>query len=372
MSRRVRLAVLVAGVAVLAQPGLAEAGTVTLSGDVLSYDAAPGEANRVTIVATPDAGGLSLRVIDTTAPVTAGAGCASVNANEATCADPTPTTGLDSLLVDAGDMADFVQVSTGWYAESIVNGGDGADELVGGYGRRNLLNGDGDADQLVGYDSPFVPVRTFLDGGSGPDVFLTGGSRDVVDYSSRTNPVTVTVGDGLANDGEVGEGDRVGPQLGVRGGDGADDISNPGGGRLDAGGGAGSDTLTALGRGGDLKGGPGDDVLVDMVGSKHGFVGMDGGTGNDELIGGAGFDQASGKDGADTIFGGERRDALFGGPGDDRITGGPGRDLLRGNAGDDTLYARDGLRDYGSGGSGFDRARIDQGLDALHNIEELF
>ncbi len=160
-----RLAILVAGVAVLAQPGLAGAGTVTLSGDVLSYGAAPGEANRVTIVATPDAGGLSLRVIDTTAPVTAGAGCAPVNANEATCADPTPATGLDSLLVDAGDMADFVQVSTGWYAESIVNGGDGADELVGGYGRRNLLNGDGDADQLVGYDSPFAPsARSWMEG----------------------------------------------------------------------------------------------------------------------------------------------------------------------------------------------------------------
>src|SRR6185312_3982934 len=142
-------------------------------------------------------------------------------------------------------MDDFVQVSTGWYVESTVNGGDGADELVGGYGSRNFLHGDGDADQLAGYKSPFFPVYAFLDGGTGPDTFLAGGPRDVVDYSSRTNPVTVTVV-GLANDGESGEGDSVAANLGVRGGDGADVISNPDGGSLRADGGAGDDTLTAL------------------------------------------------------------------------------------------------------------------------------
>ena len=51
----------------------------------------------------------------------------------------------------------------------------------------------------------------------------TGGGT--VDYSERTNPVTVTIGDELANDGEAGEGDFVSTGIDqVYGGHAADTI----------------------------------------------------------------------------------------------------------------------------------------------------
>ena len=63
-----------------------------------------------------------------------------------------------------------------------------------------------------------------LDGGPGADVFQTSGGT--VDYSSRTNPLTITVGDDLPNDGEAGENDFVPDGVAmIFAGDGADTIS---------------------------------------------------------------------------------------------------------------------------------------------------
>src|SRR3712207_7375338 len=39
-----------------------------------------------------------------------------------------------------------------------------------------------------------------------------GGNADVLDYSERTQPVTITA-DGQANDGEAGEGDNAGADI---------------------------------------------------------------------------------------------------------------------------------------------------------------
>jgi hypothetical protein len=93
------------------------------------------------------------------------------------------------------------------------------DELVGGPGDNILIGGDG-ADTLDGASGDDVE-----DGGPGEDSFaqsgevangadaLRGGADvDQVDYSSRGNPVAAT-NDGVANDGETGEGDNIGTDV---------------------------------------------------------------------------------------------------------------------------------------------------------------
>jgi hypothetical protein len=93
------------------------------------------------------------------------------------------------------------------------------DELTGGPGDNVLSGGAGDdtIDGANGNDTE--------NGGAGEDTFaqaseiangadaLNGGSEiDTVDYTSRGNPVAAT-SDGVANDGEAGEGDNVGPDV---------------------------------------------------------------------------------------------------------------------------------------------------------------
>ena len=46
---------------------------------------------------------------------------------------------------------------------------------------------------------------------NGSDALEGDSGADTADYGARTNPVIVTTGDGTSNDGEVGEGDNVGP-----------------------------------------------------------------------------------------------------------------------------------------------------------------
>jgi hypothetical protein len=47
-------------------------------------------------------------------------------------------------------------------------------------------------------------------------------------------------------------------------------------------------------------------------------------------------------------------------------------DTLRGGPSGDTFYARDRYADRVSGGTGFDRARVDRGLDHVRSIERFF
>ncbi len=135
------------------------------------------------------------------------------------------------------------------------NGGLGNDTLRGGKGQ-DILNGEDGND--------------YLDGGGRGDLFNGGGGSDTARYSSRSGNLVITL-DGLADDGEIGEGDNVMPDVEhVIGGSGNDLIKgNNRTNRLY--GGAGNDTLFG-GMGDDLlDGGAGDDVL-------------DPGQGNDTLI----------------------------------------------------------------------------------------
>lgn len=102
--------------------------------------------------------------------------------------------------------------------------------------------------------------------------------------------------------------------------------------------------------------------------------------GNDTVQIGPGVGRAMlyGDKGNDLLVGGEKDDHLDGGPdddvlagrgGNDVIVGGLGADELYGDGGNDTLLARDGTRDFVSGGSGYDRAELDMHDDGPGHFE---
>ena len=189
------------------------------------------------------------------------------------------------------------------------------------------LNSDSDPDILSGTASAPLTLdvaSVTANGLAGNDVFvqessvsetLNGGlGLDTVDYSPRTDAVTVTVGDGVANDGDSAppELDGVGADIErVIGGAGNDTISVP------------SASTTSF----RLEGGPGTDVLT-------------GGAAKDVLLGDAGTDTLNGGDGRDTLNGGADADTENGGGGNDTFDqerASNGGDTLNGGADKDTV-----------------------------------
>jgi len=283
-----------------------------------------------------------VRTIDLGAPVTAGAGCASVGPNEAFCADVALG---DRIIVLADDMNDYVNAAAAAPEPRRLDGGPGDDVLDSGNGGS-------------------------LDGGPGADTFVTVGG--LIDYSSRTNPVTVTVGDDLANDGEAGEDDLVPSTVfRIRLGHAADtltvtDVNAPLG--IQALGEEGNDHLTSIESPGTrLFGGPGDDVL-----EGHGPAVLTGNGGNDTIVGKDGTQFISGGPGDDDLRGGPDSDSVFGNDGADVLGGGKGGDFLRAGAGSDTLYAQDGYADFVDGDHGVDTGYVDAGRDTVRQVEKLY
>ncbi len=229
--------------------------------------------------------------------IVGGAGDDTINggAGDDTIDEGNATSGADTIICGAG--TDFVDYSGRSAALTItmqtgandgeagetddvrsdcenLTGGSAADTITG----NNLAN---DIDGGAGNDT--------LDGGAGNDIFrqgaaadgaddITGGlGDDLVDYSNRTAALTVTMGDGLANDGLAGETDNIGSDIEwLDAGSGVDSLTgNDLDNRID--GGAGADTL--------ISGGLGNDELFGNVGN---VVSMLGGAGDDTIDGGAG------------------------------------------------------------------------------------
>lgn len=148
------------------------------------------------------------------------------------------------IFADLGDQAD--QFSIAFDHAVAVQGGEGDDTLYGGPGADDL-RGEGGSDTLDGgggddFLAGFAGNDAFV-GGTGSDRFVGGTGWDVADYSARTAPVRVTVGD-ATGDGEAGEGDIV-----------AVDVESVHGGW-------GADTLIAGAAASSLTGGPGFDNLI--------------------------------------------------------------------------------------------------------------
>jgi Ca2+-binding RTX toxin-like protein len=340
----------------LSWAGGALGGTATFSARHLVYTANPGEVNHTLV----QEGGLGFEVTDTTAPVTAGQGCAVVNANEVFCAKTNNK--KVQIRVLAGDMDDVIEVRAGTYRRADLHGGAGGDVLQGGE-KVNVLHGGPGADVFRGR----------------PDSFVNR-PHDVVDYSSRAAPVSVTLSDGVANEGEAGENDQIEKGIDeVDGGHASDTMSDDnrrfvllygkqGDDRVNGGvafGGGGRDTLICPRGLCEFSGGPGDDVLRG-AGS---FDELEGNGGDDKLVGRAGGDLMWGGAGNDLIDAGRSNDFVNGGKGADEIFGGPGRDNLLGTSGPDAFSARDGDIDRLNGGPGRDRAEVDSALDRLKRIE---
>lgn len=179
----------------------------------------------------------------------------------------------DELIGGPGlDVADYSTRSVG---VSVEIGGapfpgegdavDGSIEVLFGGGGNDALTGDADDNLLFGGpgndDLRGAGGDDLLNGGSGGDSLAGGAGFDLADYLERSVGISADL-DGLADDGEPGEGDAI-----------AVDVE-------DLRGGAANDTLVGngaenflFGRGGDdsLEGGAGPDLL-------------DGGDGNDALL----------------------------------------------------------------------------------------
>jgi Ca2+-binding RTX toxin-like protein len=168
------LTLLSLAVVLLAAPA-AQAGTVAARGSTVTYRAAAGEANRITVTGAPG----SVTVRDASAPVT---GCTAVTANEARCdgafrrvslslgdgADRATASGI-AVSMNGGGGADRL---TGGAQDDTLTGSAGNDVLSGGAGD-DLLLGDVGNDKLLGGAG-----RDELDGDFGNDTLVGGPARD--------------------------------------------------------------------------------------------------------------------------------------------------------------------------------------------------
>jgi hypothetical protein len=201
---------------------------------------------------------------------------------------------VKGLIVNGGAGDDFIATSS---LPDTIGGGSGKDTINGGSGA-DVIRGDAGDDTLMG-----LAGADEIDGGDGVDTANYPGLEAVV----------ITLGDELANDGRVGEGDRL-----LR-------VENIGGSQAD-------DLITGSSASNTLFGHKGNDVL-------------DGRSGHDTLLGWSGNDQ---------LLGGDGNDILDGGAGNDTLVGGAGSDRLEGGDGADRIDARDAAADVVTCGAGVD------------------
>ncbi len=229
--------------------------------------------------------------------------------------------GNDTLIGGPGD--DIIHADSG---NDFIDGGAGNDELYGGSGNTTIFGGPGN-DLEVGGSGRTVLGLSFFGAptseenapDTGSNTFEGTGGDTIVSFEWAKGPVNVSL-DGVANDGEAGQGDNVEPS-----------VSEVDGSEY-------NDTLTA--------GVP--------------PVTLDGEGGNDTIYGGPGGDTLIGGEGNDTIYtkgpAGVGTDIIFGG-----VTN---CDLIECPGGNDTIYAADGVQDQITCGLGADIVYADQ-LDVV-------
>jgi Ca2+-binding RTX toxin-like protein len=258
-----------------AQAATARSATAVVEGQKLSYTAAPGQTNRLTVSwalgETDPASQLTDYVFtfDDTVKISLGAGCVRADAadnTKAVCTVAEPNFGasdLDSLIVDLGDGDDRATVDADSGAYTRIYGGTGNDALTG-HGRDVLYGQDGN-DTLSG------------GGGAWSEGAFGGAGNDTLKACGDT----------------------------CHGGAGNDTLY----------GGISEDNAEGRDYGNSLYGDDGNDKLYGNAGSDL----LQGGRGNDTLYGGAGDDKLYGNSGDDLLHGGAGNDYLSGGPGSDKI-----------------------------------------------------
>src|SRR5687768_10801252 len=274
------------GALLLASPATAPAAQVEriFNSSRVGLSAAGGEVNVVTL----SHDGSNHIFVDTSATLTAGTGCAQVNANEVSC----PSAAGDTPFLFLSDGEDQVTSTTtfptavcGGFGDDTIQTGPGLDGIFGeegndtlrGGGERGIIFGE---DRCSGRPTSVLPGQDTLDGGEGNDILQGGGGTDSLM------------------------------------------------------GGSGGDTLFALEGDDSLDGGGGDDDLLGFEGDDA----LSGGEGSDRLGGGEGGDSEVGGGGGDVlgvthvdngvVHLDEGDDSLDGSGGDDVLNGGPGASFL--------------------------------------------
>lgn len=391
VTRRLPLQVVVAALAALALYAVASpayAATVAVVPDIgIQFVAAPGEVNDITTSFDSTTG--LIRIADAGAGLTAGAGCTPDGLHAAICLRTSGTIELgdgddeatlsagDSFTLNGGDGDDTLDADQGG---RVVNGGAGNDHILGGHSGGSIISSfrnGGPGDDVI--DAENTPAT--LDGGPGADTFKGAEFTPLaVVYTDRDEPVFVDIGEGVGDDGELGEGDTVGAGIDVVEGGSDDDVLIGSSAYWEHLIGNGGDDLLDGGDGGNdtASGGDGDDLLVGDPGT------------NDRLVGGGGIDFAdysartasvflsigmTSNDGenleADSIesdieglIGGAAGDVLTGGYFDNFLFGGAGFDQLSGDFGDDLLIGGSGGDTLG-GGAGFDTSDYSERTNAV-------
>jgi Ca2+-binding RTX toxin-like protein len=203
------------------------------------------------------------------------------------------------------------------------------------------MRGEGGDDALRGTNDR---AHDLLDGGPGADE-LVGVEHDVITYAGRTAKITAGT-TGTRNDGESGEHDTIAGPAVIEGGNAADKLIG-----ANAWGGPGDDSILSSGCAyiddDETRGGPGDDDIQVIDGRRcvaHGDTGDDTltivGSSNNHPDDGAALD---GGPGDDTLTGGFNYNRLDGGPGNDRVVGNAG-DIVIGGSGTDVM--RGGTASY--------------------------
>lgn len=210
-------------------PAIASASTVSIAGTTITFAAAGGETNGLTVTVV----GANYVFTDGSGPdPTAGAGCADGGAT-VTCPTAAPTSvvinlndnddtftatgvNIDPFTVNAGDDNDQV---TGSSANDIINGedssenvgvglngGPGNDTINGGAGIiGDIVNGDAGNDLLYGGTQGAETLsggsgNDRLEGGDGNDVFNGGADLDRVTYGTGGGVLSNACADSISVD----------------------------------------------------------------------------------------------------------------------------------------------------------------------------
>jgi len=224
---------------------------------IVVYDAAPGEANRLTV----GRAGRAITISDPGATVGVVPPCVALDAHTASCDGGKATdVGSDGASLRLGDGDDLAMIGADVQVHAVLQGGEGEDTL------RSAQPGDD------------------FDGGPGADRIDAMVGDATLSFRGRRSGVTVDLAAGRTSEGDVINGIAA-----VFGGHGRDRLlGGPGGEALL--GFEGADTLRGRGGRDTLFGGAGPDLLL-------------GGRGSDSLIGGGGADRVVGSPGPDALNG---------------------------------------------------------------------
>jgi Ca2+-binding RTX toxin-like protein len=325
---RVAALAVTAGVAALAVPAAANAAvTPTKTGNTVTF-AGDLAADNITLTTTADgllglvAGGNVITDLDPAG------GDQTILAADAT------------VIVNAGQGNDTINLSAATVAAASINGDEGDDIIVGSPIRDEIHGGAG-ADRITGFKNPDAQPPEPISGDAGNDVFIwnNGDGFDVNDGGADSDETLIT--EGAADDNMRVTAPQAGHVLFSR-------VNAP--------------------------------FAVDMVDIQK--LTVTSFSGNDTLAtdpgialnmsidSGPGTDTITTGDGNDVVLAGDDNDVLNGAGGGDRLVGERGGDTMNGGAGDDTLVWNNGEgSDVMNGDDGVDR--IETNLSGGDDISTL-